>query len=68
MRSLDDWRNYFSKIMTSHFLTGGGGRGWKANFDWAINKNNLLKVAEGNFDERSVDDLINSNPYRNQGD
>ena len=25
---------------------------WKADFDWLINKNNLLKVIEGRYDQR----------------
>lgn len=42
----------FIKAEASEFLKGKEGSGWKANFDWLINKNNLLKVAEGVYDSK----------------
>lgn len=48
----------------SSFLTGDNKTGWKANFDWLINKNNLLKVIEGNYDnngKKCVSDINSVN-------
>lgn len=36
------------KVEGYPFLVGS--KGWKANFDWLMNKNNLLKVIEGYYD------------------
>ena len=52
LKTVDDWHKYFEKIITSKFLCGQSGRGWKADFEWAINKNNVLKVLEGKYDNQ----------------
>ncbi len=49
--TIDEVKSGFDKVEASSFLVGSDG-GWKANFDWLINKNNLLKVVEGNYDSR----------------
>ena len=49
MKTMTDWKNYFELIFKTPFLSGQSGGTWKANFDWAINKNNLVKVVEGNY-------------------
>lgn len=41
-------RCYFEMVRASDFLTGRSGA-WKANFDWLLNKNNRVKVLEGNY-------------------
>lgn len=44
----------FRKMEESKFLRGDNPRGWKATFDWLFtNDKNWLKVAEGNYDNRS---------------
>ncbi len=44
------FRAYVRKICASEFLTGrAGGRGWKADFDWALQPRNVLAVAEGKY-------------------
>jgi len=40
------------KAGKSEFLTGKI-NGWKASFDWLINKNNMLKVIEGAYDNNT---------------
>ncbi len=68
MRKLQDWENYFNKIFSTGFLTGQNKNGWRADFDFVINKNNLLKIIEGKYDGQSdrekIDNLIENNPYR----
>jgi len=53
---LESWRSYFVRCSESNFLTGqcepSGGRNkrFKADIDWLINENNIIKVAEGKYD------------------
>lgn len=49
----EDFRKVFEKAEASDFLTGRAEK-WKANFDWLINENNLLKVLEGNYDNKTA--------------
>ena len=39
----------FHRAQASSFCTGSNDRGWKADFDWLINENNLVKVIEGKY-------------------
>jgi DNA-binding Lrp family transcriptional regulator len=41
-----------AKVESCPHLVGKNDRGWKADFDWLINKNNLLKVIEGRYDKK----------------
>lgn len=49
---LAQWRRYCQEISETDFLTGGGERGWRADFDWAVKPANLVKVREGKFAAR----------------
>lgn len=40
------------KIYVSKFLQGDNKNNWQITFDWFINKANLLKVLEGNYDDK----------------
>jgi len=40
----------FDRVERSPYLTGKNDRGWLATFDWVIKSENLIKVAEGNYD------------------
>ena len=42
----------FKKIQSSKFLTGDNENGWKASFDWIFDSNNLIKILEGNYDNK----------------
>jgi len=46
----ENWANLFEYASTSDFLTGKTKEGWAMNFDFIINKTNLLKVIEGNYE------------------
>ena len=51
--SFDDFKKVFEKAEASDFLKGlknSDGRDWKANFDWLMKENNMIKVLEGNYD------------------
>ena len=40
------------KVHVSKFLQGENKNSWQITFDWFINKANLLKVLEGNYDDK----------------
>ena len=46
-----DFKSFFAKVQASDFLTGRE-TNWKSNFDWILNSNNLVKILEGNYDNR----------------
>ena len=39
----------FRIAQSSSFCTGKGKQGWKADFDWLMDENNLVKVLEGKY-------------------
>lgn len=46
-------RALFERIQSSDFLTGRGGKTWKATFDWVFDsRSNWIKVMEGNYDNQ----------------
>lgn len=40
----------FRRAQSSSFCSGQNDRHWKADFDWLLNENNLVKVLEGKYD------------------
>ena len=49
--TIDDFKTVFEKTEHSDFLTGRTGK-WSATFDWLLNENNMIKVLEGNYDNK----------------
>lgn len=49
--SMDDFKTLFENAEASSFLKGVDG-GWKASFDWLIKEANMLKVLEGNYQDK----------------
>ena len=49
--TIDDFKTVFEKTERSDFLTGRTGQ-WSATFDWLLNENNMIKVLEGNYDNK----------------
>ena len=45
-------REIFTKASNTAFLKGESESGWKADFDWLINENNIVKLLEGKYDGR----------------
>lgn len=52
VHSLDDFKRLFEKAEASSFLKGGNSRDWAATFDWLIKADNMVKVLEGNYDDK----------------
>lgn len=44
-----DIQKTFIMAEASDFLRGKNDRGWRADFDWLINENNMVKVLEGRY-------------------
>lgn len=52
--TLEEIKTAIDKIKASSFLQGQGDKGWIIKFDWLFeNDNNIIKVLEGNYDERT---------------
>lgn len=57
----------FEKIEKSDFLTGRKGE-WQCNFDWIMQSTNVIKILEGNYDNRkgaNKEDFYDSAKYIN---
>lgn len=50
----------FSLANESNFLCGDNDRGWKADIDWLLNENNMIKVLEGRYTNNSSSKPKNS--------
>ena len=50
---VEDFEILFRKAENSPFLKGETSK-WSATFDWLINENNMIKVLEGNYDDKGV--------------
>jgi len=46
---IDRWKDLFEYIRSSDFLMGRKGD-WRCDFDFIINKNNMLKIIEGKYE------------------
>lgn len=65
--TLDDFRELFDKAEKSDFLSGRSGN-WKASFDWLINPNNMVKVLEGNYDNKvSAEEPVKKYSFKPKG-
>lgn len=53
MYSMDDFRMLFEKAEASSFLKGANNRNWSATFDWLLKESNMVKVLEGNYDNKT---------------
>jgi hypothetical protein len=50
---LTGWDTAMGKIRGSPFLTGGNGKGWRADFDFILQAKSFTKLMEGGYDERT---------------
>jgi hypothetical protein len=48
---MDAVREVVRKAAASIFMNGGGGRAWKATFDWIFSPNNFVKILENNYND-----------------
>jgi len=50
--TLTTYEELFTKAENSDFLSGRNGKWSACNFDWLLNENNMVKVLEGNYDNK----------------
>ena len=55
--SYEEWNNFLIKISNISFLWGSNDRQWKADFNWVLNENNLLKILEGKYESDKIESL-----------
>ena len=48
-QDLEQWRALCREIRASAFCCGGGNRGWKADFDWALKPKSIRNLLEGKY-------------------
>lgn len=61
-QNLEVWRNVFSLVAESDFLTGRV-KAWQASFDWVIRPENAAKIVEGVY-ENKIDSTPQQKPTR----
>jgi hypothetical protein len=50
----DTIRQVFEKAEASDFMKGKNNRNWSANFDWILKDSNFVKILDGNYDNKPV--------------
>lgn len=66
--TVDDFKKIFEMAESSDFLKGKNERNWSATFDWLIKDSNMVKVLDGNYqnkDCKSVTASDTNKPYHN---
>lgn len=63
--SLAELKNIFKKVEYSSFLNGSSGKWSGATFDWLLKESNLIKVIEGNYDDKSKYNNFHGTPSYN---
>lgn len=53
LNAAEAFKAFFETVECSDFLTGRTANEWQACFDWVLKKANLVKIAEGNYNNRS---------------
>ena len=51
-RDFGTFEAVFKKAEASDFLKGANPRGWRADFDWIVKRENFVKILEGKYDNR----------------
>lgn len=58
--SVEELLQAIDKIHISKFMQGDNKNKWQVTFDWLIKKANLLKVLEGNYDDKTNTEIKNN--------
>ncbi len=62
--TLEDFKRLFELAEASDFLKGNNGRNWSATFDWLIKDTNMAKVLDGNYNNKT-NNQVQHNSYNN---
>lgn len=60
--SVEDLKTVFKKAEESSFLNGSSDKWSGATFDWLIKEDNIVKVLEGNYDDKGKYNNLHSEP------
>lgn len=52
-QNIDFYEIFFTQVNKYDFLFGENNSGWTASFDWIFNKNNFVKILEGNYESKN---------------
>jgi len=55
LKTGNEWKALFEKVLQSDFLLGRTDSKWTVNFLWLVDYDNALKVISGNFDNEQAD-------------
>lgn len=50
---LEAFKQLFDQVARSDFLNGSNDKNWRADFDWLMKEQNLIKVLEGKYERRT---------------
>lgn len=53
-KNLEFFENFFDYANKCNFLFGENKSKWTASFDWIFNKNNFVKIIEGNYESKEL--------------
>lgn len=62
--TLEDFKRLFELAEASDFLKGTNSRNWSATFDWLIKDTNMAKVLDGNYNNKT-NNQVQHNSYNN---
>ena len=51
---MEEVQKLFDKVAASDFLNGVNDRNWTACFDWVMKPGNMVKILEGNYDNKGI--------------
>lgn len=66
--TVDDFKKMFEMAESSDFLKGKNDKNWSATFDWLIKDSNMVKVLDGNYQNKDYSPVTTSDtnkPYHN---
>lgn len=52
-QNIEFYKIFFDQVNRYDFLFGENNSGWTASFDWIFNKNNFIKILEGNYESKN---------------
>lgn len=55
------WNKFFSCVASSRFLNGQNKDGWKADFDWLLKPDKMIKIIEGGYQTGNAPKKADSN-------
>jgi hypothetical protein len=61
-----NWREAVTRASQSNFCTGGGSQGWKADADWFLQPDNVVKLMENRYGNRSAPSAKDGTPAHPQ--